>query len=89
MINQALKYKNNPFNHNDNSLISCSYTNNTKYLKIIRIANTNDRCLEKVVLPNSTVYFQAQPESFLEIHGNESISSILEDKIVCSYLQVE
>lgn len=88
-MNQTLKYQKKSLTHNHVSLVSCCYTNNSMYPKIIRIANTNDRCLEKVVLPNSTVYFQAQPESFLEIHGNETISSILEDKIVCSYLQVQ
>lgn len=81
-MNTALKYPQEP-------LISCCYANTTKSPKIIRMTDADNRYLEKVVLPDTKIYFQAQPESFLEVHGNDMISSILEDRIVCSHLQVE
>jgi hypothetical protein len=80
---------NNPVKYPKKFPISCCYTNRTKSPKIIRMADADCRYLEKVVLPNTKIYFQAQPESFLEVHGNDMISSILEARIRCSYLQVE
>jgi hypothetical protein len=69
-------------------LISCCYINATSRSKIIRISNLSELYLEKVVLPGSKLYFQSIPEAFLEVNSNDIISSVLEDRIPCSYLKI-
>ncbi len=70
------------------NLIPCCYVNGSSRSKIVRIPHDYNPYLEKVVLPGTKLYFQAQPQAFLEIHSNDIISAILEDRIACSYLQI-
>jgi len=71
------------------NLVPCCYVNGTSKSKILRISESFNPYLEKVVLPGTKFYFKAQPEAFLEVYGSDIISSILEDRIICSHLQVE
>lgn len=68
------------------SLISCSYHNNTSKFQTIRISDT--RCyFERTIIAGQKIEFEAYPNAYLEIHSNENITMILSDKIICSQLQ--
>ena len=73
--------------YSNKNMISCCYINATSGFKIVRISQPDHPYLEKVVLPASKFYFQADPEAFLEVYSNDLIESILEDRIACSHLQ--
>lgn len=65
--------------------IICSYLNNTKKIKILKI-NDNRCTLERVILPKQKIIFEAMSDAYLEIHTNEIVTAILEDKILCANL---
>ncbi|MBD0344303.1 MAG: DUF1830 domain-containing protein [Coleofasciculus sp. Co-bin14] len=64
--------------------ILCCHVNATNRLQIIRITNSGDMYLERVVFPRERLLFEAVPEAKLEIQINE-VASIL---IPCSQLRV-
>lgn len=65
----------------------CCYTNYTAQFQIVRIDNAaGDFFFERVVLPHTTLIFEACPEDYLEIHTGNPVSSILSDKIQCHRL---
>ena len=73
--------------HLNKNMISCCYVNATSGFKIVRISNLARHYLEKVVLPGTKFYFQADPEAFLEVYSHDLIESILEERIACSHLR--
>ena len=84
-----LRYKQNEnilFSKSCSKKITCSYLNNTQKFKILKI--TDNRCsLERVVLPKQEIIFEAMSDAYLEIHTNEIVTAILEDKILCASLR--
>ena len=65
--------------------IICSYFNNTEKFKVLRI--TDNRCgFERVISPEQEIMFEAMSDAYLEIHTNEIVTAILEDKILCANL---
>lgn len=65
--------------------IACSYRNKTSRPQIVRITNT-EYFLERVVYPEQKISFKASTNSYLEIYSSEIITSILEDRILCTKL---
>ncbi len=82
---KCVKKNNISLTNNNSKKILCSYLNNTKKFKILKI--TDNRCtLERVVLPKQEIMFEAMSDAYLEIHTNEIVTAILEDKILCANL---
>jgi hypothetical protein len=79
---------NTSVDHPNKNLVSCCYVNASSKFKVVRICSLNNTYLEKVVLPGTKFYFEAQPESFLEVYSSDTIQSILEARIACSHLQI-
>ena len=68
------------------SLLYCCYTNHTARLQIIRVATPNQGMLERVVMPQARILFQAEAHESLEVHTGNPITSILTDRIPCRQL---
>jgi hypothetical protein len=68
--------------------IVCGYFNGTEKFQVLRIKD--NRCgFERVILPGQQIMFEAVADAYLEIHTNEMVTAILEDKICCYKLCVE
>lgn len=64
----------------------CCYTNRTSRIQILRISDIPGYFLERSVMPQDTVLFEAPSEAHLEIHTSEIVGSILSDVIPCDHL---
>ena len=69
--------------------IQCCYTNSTPQLQIVRVANVCSGFLERAVMPNAKIVFEAHQDDHLEIHMGNPISTILSDRIPCHRLAYE
>jgi hypothetical protein len=64
--------------------ILCFYTNSTDRVQIIRITNSPNLQLERVVFPRQQLLFESVAEAQLEIQTSEVISLL----VPCSQLRV-
>ena len=64
----------------------CCYQNQTNYPQIIRVRNAAERCLERTVLPNQMIRFEASKSSILEINSCTTVTSTVCDHIPCKQL---
>jgi hypothetical protein len=60
----------------DNRIL-CSYINVTTRIQIIRITNTPNLNLERVVFPGQRLMFEAVPAANLEVHTSEIVTLII------------
>lgn len=65
----------------------CYYTNTTRQIQIVRSANTEKYCFERVVFPGQRLLFEATPEAQIEIHTGTMATAILSDRIPCAHLR--
>lgn len=68
------------------SSLYCCYTNRTAQLQIIRVATSDQGMLERVVMPQAHICFEADSRDFLEVHTGNPITSILTDRVPCCQL---
>jgi hypothetical protein len=68
--------------------ILCFYQNTTDKIQIAKISNFKNCYLEQVIFPAEKILFDAFPEAELEIYTGSMISAVLNEKIICSQLQV-
>lgn len=68
------------------SPLYCCYTNRTAQFQIIRVATITQGLLERVVMPQARIYFEATLHDSLEVHTGNPITSILTDRIPCRQL---
>ncbi|MEM7064674.1 MAG: DUF1830 domain-containing protein [Cyanobacteria bacterium P01_B01_bin.77] len=66
--------------------IQCCYINSTTQFQIVRVVNIANIFLERTVMPNTKLVFEADQNDYLEIHTGTPVSSILSDKILCQHL---
>ena len=69
-----------------NNRIQCCYVNTSSRFQIVRVANVSSSFLERMVMPQTKLIFEADRFDHLEIHTGSPISSILSDKIPCHRL---
>ncbi|MDB9510539.1 DUF1830 domain-containing protein [Kamptonema animale CS-326] len=69
--------------------ILCFYTNGTRFIQIIRMADMAEPSLERVVFPGQRLLFEALPEAFLEISTANLTATIVTKKIQCASIHVE
>ncbi|MGD1948718.1 MAG: DUF1830 domain-containing protein [Leptolyngbyaceae cyanobacterium] len=69
-----------------NNRIQCCYVNTSTRFQIIRVANVSSSFLERTVMPQTRLIFEADRDDHLEIHTGSPISAILSDKIPCHRL---
>lgn len=67
---------------------TCIYRNETDFIQIIRISQTNHTFFERSVFPNQCIQFTAQLDALLEIHESVMFSSTHTDTIPCSQIAV-
>lgn len=65
----------------------CSYINLTHQFQILRISNIPHFFFEKVVMPQSTVFFETHQGAQVEVHTGHMASSVLSDIIPCEQLE--
>ena len=68
------------------SPLYCCYVNRTTQFQIIRVATTDQGMLERVVIPQARLCFEANFHESLEVHTGNPITSILTDRIPCRQL---
>ena len=69
-----------------NNRIQCCYVNTSTRFQIVRVANVSSSFLERMVMPQTRLIFEADRSDHLEIHTGSPISAILSDKIPCHRL---
>lgn len=69
--------------------ILCFYTNASKEIQIIRIANNQSTKLERIVFPSEKLLFVGETKVQLEIYTGSKGKEILFDTIPCASLQVK
>jgi hypothetical protein len=77
-------------------IINCRYRNDSEFVQIIRVAHSVSslssaylkQTIERTVMPNHQIEFQAPIDALLEIHEGMAISSIHSDSIPCSELRI-
>lgn len=67
----------------------CFYSNSTPYLQIIKLINSKDFELERVLFPQERLMFTAVPEAQLEIITCENGFPGRSERIACDRLQVQ
>lgn len=68
--------------------ILCCYVNSTGKIQVARITNVANWYFERVVFPGQRLMFEASVKAQLEIHSGSMASSILEDTIPCTRLEI-
>lgn len=68
--------------------IFCSYVNTTSLVQIIRIKDSPEFYLERVIFPGQRVMFEATAQAILEVHTSEIATAIIADTIPCQKLQI-
>ncbi|MEM7760329.1 MAG: DUF1830 domain-containing protein [Cyanobacteria bacterium P01_A01_bin.40] len=71
------------------SAILCYYFNSTDKIQLIRLWNSKNYSLEKIVFPQQRILFGAKPEDILEVHTTKESEQLLESVFVCHNLQVK
>lgn len=74
---------------NSATKILCFYTNGTRFIQIIRMADMAESSLERVVFPGQRLLFEALPESFIEISTANLTAKTITKKIQCAAIQVD
>lgn len=74
----------NGFSH-----ILCFHSNSTPYLQIIKLINSKDFELERVLFPQERLMFTAAPEALLEITTCQNGFPGRPERISCDRLQVQ
>ena len=69
--------------------ILCFYSNGTRFIQIIRMANIAEPGLERVIFPGQRLLFEALPEAFIEISTANLNARIITKKIQCASIQVD
>jgi hypothetical protein len=69
------------------NIITCIYRNETTGMQIIRLDESSEFYLERMVMPGQCLMFEAPASASLQIHSNRMMSAILEDTIPCQQLQ--
>ncbi|MGK7889650.1 MAG: DUF1830 domain-containing protein [Leptolyngbyaceae cyanobacterium] len=64
------------------------YHNNTSTIQIIRVEQTPHGCIERTVLPQQRIWFEAIPESYLEVQSAVFSSIVSPERIPCKQLQI-
>lgn len=75
-------------NHNLPHIL-CFHSNSTPYLQLIKLINSKDFELERVLFPQERLMFTAVPEAQLEITTCKQGSPGKPERISCDRLQVE
>ncbi|MBO0351495.1 DUF1830 domain-containing protein [Phormidium pseudopriestleyi FRX01] len=68
--------------------ILCFHSNSTPYLQIIKLINSQDFELERVLFPQERLMFTAVPEAQLEITTGQNGLNGRPERIACDRLQV-
>ena len=71
------------------SKMLCYYTNSTRKMQIIRVANSGDLNLEKIVFHQQRILFEATAEGQLEVYTSQAGEKRIAQIIPCQNLQVE
>ncbi|WP_449416951.1 DUF1830 domain-containing protein [Phormidium nigroviride] len=74
---------------NSATKILCFYTNGTRFIQIIRMADMAEPSLERVVFPGQRLLFEALPEAFIEISTANLTATTITKKIQCAAIQVD
>ena len=69
-------------------MMLCHYTNTTRHIQVARIANIDRWYLERVIVPEASLIFEAPPAARLDIYSSHNVTCMLQDKIQCKQLQV-
>lgn len=77
-----------PVPSDSHSKILCCYMNSTSKIQVVRITNIPNWYFERVVFPGQRLMFEASVQGHLEIHSGSMASSILEDTIPCTRLEI-
>ena len=64
------------------------YRNSTNQLQIIRVGQTNQQTLEKIIFPGELLMFHASPNSQLEIQSRTTNGLTVVECFPCAQLQV-
>ena len=78
----------NPQLNTHTELIDCKYCNHESRIQIVRLSEPSWAYLEKVVMPNQSVYFRAPANALLEIHEATMAGSTHADTIPCAEIRV-
>ncbi|MEO0687102.1 MAG: DUF1830 domain-containing protein [Cyanobacteria bacterium J06649_11] len=77
-----------PIPSDGSNAILCCYVNSTSKIQVVRVTNIPNWYFERVVFPGQRLMFETAIESQLEIHSGSMASSILEDTIPCTRLEI-
>ena len=69
--------------------ILCSYKNNTEQLQVIRLKNSAQGYLERIVFPGEYYLFKAEPQDEVEVYSKVNQEMIESQHLLCQSLQVE
>jgi hypothetical protein len=67
--------------------ITCAYRNETPGPQVVRIDESSEFYLERMVMPGQCLIFDALATASLQIHSYRMTSTIQEDTIPCQQLQ--
>ncbi len=70
------------------STILCYYTNSTRKMQLIRVTDSQNLYLEKIVFPQQRILLEALPKGKLEIYTNQAGNPRCVQIIPCQNLQV-
>lgn len=65
------------------------YSNHTSKIQIIRVTDSQNITLEKMVFPQQRILFEAMPEAELEIYHNQSDRPKIVQIIPCHNLGID
>ncbi len=68
--------------------LTCIYRNESEFMQIIRISQSNTAFFERAVLPSQCVQFSSSTDALLEICEGVMPSSIYADTIPCYQLAI-
>lgn len=69
--------------------ILCSYKNKTNQLQVMRLKQSSQGYLERVIFPGEYYLFQAKPQEEVEIYSKVNEEMIESEHLLCQSLQVE
>lgn len=69
--------------------ILCSYKNQTNQLQVIRLKNSFQGDLERIIFPGEYYLFKAKPDDQVEVYSKVNEEMIESEYVPCYILQVE
>ena len=69
--------------------ILCCYANVTNQIQMVRLTNTANFDLERIIFPGQRLMFESLLNAQLEIYKLTTSTPILLDKITCKWLRVD